>query len=113
MISHEGLDLDEISVIFCSDEYLLDVNRQYLNHDYYTDVITFSYAEHNQLNGDIFISVDRVKENAVIFDSSFIKELYRVIIHGVLHLMKYVDKTEEDKEFMRKKEEFYLEWLGL
>ena len=78
--------LGNLSFIFCSDEYLLNVNREHLNHDYYTDIITFDYCENNTISGDIFISIDRVKENGKLFDSGFKNELHRVIIHGVLHV---------------------------
>lgn len=91
----------DINYIFCNDEYLLSINKQYLNHDYYTDTISFSYNSENKINGDIFISIDRVKENSVFFKTSFEDELYRVMIHGFLHLLGFEDKsTDEDTNEM-------------
>jgi rRNA maturation RNase YbeY len=98
----------DISFIFCSDEYLLDVNRKYLNHDYFTDIITFDDVEGDVINGDIFISVDRVKENSNEFATSFDDEVHRILIHGVLHLLGYKDKAKKDKNLMTEKEDFYL-----
>ncbi|MFT4663702.1 MAG: putative rRNA maturation factor [Polaribacter sp.] len=98
-----------LNYIFCSDVYLHQINMQYLNHDTLTDIITFSNArEGAPIEGDIFISVDRVKENAANFGVSFEKEMLRVIIHGSLHLMSYKDKTEEDQKLMTQKENFYI-----
>jgi rRNA maturation RNase YbeY len=108
LIEEEKKETGDISVIFCSDEYLLEMNKTHLNHDYYTDIITFNYVDDNLISGDLFISVDRVKENAVKFDVSFNEELYRVILHGVLHLVGYNDKTDEEKKVMREKENYYL-----
>jgi rRNA maturation RNase YbeY len=108
LIINEKYELGEISFIFCSDNYLLEVNKQYLNHDYYTDIITFDYVENNIISGDLFISVDRVKENADIFKTEFKTELFRVIFHGVLHLTGYNDKTEDERKIMREKENYYL-----
>lgn len=101
----------EIVFIFCSDEHLLTINNEYLNHDTYTDIITFDYSKDNHLlpiSGDIFISVDRVKENALKFSKSFEEELHRVIIHGVLHLLGYTDKTKKTKAEMTKEEDVCL-----
>lgn len=109
LILSELKEEGEISVIFCSDSYLLQLNEQYLNHDYYTDIITFDYVEDSLISGDLFISIDRVRENAVKFGTPFIKEMYRVVFHGVLHLTGYKDKTQEEKAQMRGKEDFYLE----
>ena len=95
----------DINVVFCNDEYLLQLNMLHLNHSYYTDVITFDYSEDKTISGDIFISINRVKENAQDFSATFFNELCRVIVHGVLHLCGYKDKTEEDKLLMRKKED--------
>lgn len=108
-IQAEGFTLDELSYIFCSDEYLLQINQQYLDHDTYTDIITFDNSEsQGKITGDIFISIDRIRENAAKFDQSIIDELHRVIIHGVLHLLGYKDKTPEDNNTMTKKEDQYL-----
>ena len=105
-------DLDyktgEISIIFCSDDYLLKINKKYLNHDYFTDIITFNYNENNTIIGDLFISIDRVKENAKELKVDFNNELYRVIIHGVLHLCGYNDKTQDQQKEIRTKEDEYL-----
>ena len=100
--------LGEINYIFCDDEYLLKKNQDFLNHDTLTDIITFDYSEENKLSADIFISIERVKENALIFAVPFEKELKRVIIHGILHLIGYKDKSEEETKTMRNKENFYL-----
>ncbi len=108
LINKELKEIGEISVIFCSDEYLLEINKQYLNHDYYTDIITFDYVEDNVISGDLFISVDRVKENSQQFGSGLLKELYRVVFHGVLHLVGYNDKTDEEQTLMTEKEDFYI-----
>ncbi len=98
-----------LNFIFCSDKYLHAINVKYLNHDTYTDIITFDYtSDYNSVSGDMFISVDRVKENAKLHNVSFDHELYRVIIHGFLHLVGYDDKTEDDEFKMRFKENFYL-----
>jgi rRNA maturation RNase YbeY len=95
----------EINYIFCDDDYLLKINLEYLNHDTLTDIISFDYSVGNELNGDIFISVERVKDNANDFNVSFEDELKRVIVHGVLHYCGYKDKTEKDEQLMRFKEE--------
>ena len=100
--------LGDISIIFCSDNYILDVNIRYLHHDYFTDVITFDYCEGDKLSGDLFISIDSVRENAVEFGTEFDEELHRVIVHGLLHLIGYDDHTPEDQKQMRAKEDYYL-----
>ena len=100
--------IGQISIIFCSDNYILDVNQQYLQHDYFTDIITFDYCEGDRLSGDLFISVDTVRENAQEYGTEFTEELNRVIVHGVLHLIGYDDHSEEDIAVMRKKEDYYL-----
>jgi len=105
IIISENLLLNRIDYIFCDDSYLLSINQKYLNHDTYTDIITFDYTDGNNIAGDIFISIERVKENAHNFEVDFIKELHRVMAHGVLHLLGYSDKNEEDIAEMRKKEE--------
>ena len=102
----EGYDLGDLNYIFCSDEYLLEINKQYLDHDYYTDIITFDNSEEDgRIEGDIYISVDRVKENAVDFGTDSDTEMRRVLIHGLLHLMSYTDTSEELKIQMRAKED--------
>jgi len=104
-------ELGDINIIFCSDDYLYEMNKIYLNHDYYTDVITFPYNIGNKIEGDIFISIDRVKDNAKTYNTSFENELNRVIIHGVLHLIGFKDKSEEEQKEMRKQEDTCLEKL--
>ncbi|MEI7420791.1 MAG: rRNA maturation RNase YbeY [Prolixibacteraceae bacterium] len=96
--------LGAINYIFCSDEYLLKMNSQFLNHDYYTDVITFDYSVENVVSGDIFISTDRVSNNSEIYNQPYETELLRVISHGLLHLLKFNDKEETEIEIMRAKE---------
>ena len=108
----ENKELGELTLIFCSDDYLLDINREHLNHDYFTDIITFDYSDFPIVSGDLFISIDRVKENAVDFNVSFEHELHRVIIHGFLHLCGYLDKSEEDELIMRSKENQALNLIG-
>ena len=98
----------EIVFIFCDDNYLLKKNIQFLKHNTLTDVITFDYCEKDQINGDILISIDRVQENSKIFEVTFLNELHRVMIHGLLHLLGYKDKTKQDAKLMRSKEDFYL-----
>ena len=105
--------IGDINVIFCSDNYILDVNMKYLQHDYFTDIITFDYCEGKVLSGDLFISVDSVRENSIEFGTDFEEELHRVIVHGVLHLIGYDDHTEEDKKVMRQKENYYLQMRSL
>ena len=108
LIENENKKPGEISLIFCSDKYLLEMNKKHLNHDYFTDIITFDYVEDETISGDLFISIERVKENADNYNSVFKIELFRVIFHGVLHLIGYNDKIEEEKKQMREKEEYYL-----
>lgn len=110
VIKHENWTLASVSYIFCSDEYLYRMNVEHLNHDTYTDVITFQYND-DLVEGDIFISIDRTTENAVTFNVTPTKELYRVMVHGLLHLMGYKDKTPEDKAMMTAKENYYLQLL--
>ena len=100
--------LGDISIIFCSDNYILDVNMRYLQHDYFTDIITFDYCEGDRLSGDLFISVDSVRENAAFYGTEFADELNRVIVHGLLHLIGYDDHTEDEIAVMRAKENYYL-----
>lgn len=104
VIEKEKFNLGDLNYIFTSDESLLKINIQFLKHNTYTDIITFNYNEGKKVSGDIFISVDRVKENAEKFEVSFEEELHRVIIHGVLHLCGYKDKSKPESELMRKKE---------
>jgi len=104
-IASENKVAGEINYIFCSDDYLLSINRQYLNHDTLTDIISFDYSVGNVLQGDIFISIERVKENAVDFNVLFEEELKRVMIHGVLHYCGYKDKSAKEEVIMRSKEE--------
>lgn len=104
----EGRRPGQISVIFCSDPYLLEINRKYLGHDYYTDIITFDYSEGDTISGDLFISVDTVRSNAEYYSADFKDELDRVIVHGVLHLIGYDDHTDEQTAEMRERENHYL-----
>ncbi|MFZ1676116.1 MAG: rRNA maturation RNase YbeY [Saprospiraceae bacterium] len=106
-IAEEGYELDRIDYIFCSDEFLLDINRTHLQHDDYTDIITFPLEE-NPIVGEIYISIDRVRENASSFHIAFEEELHRVMIHGVLHLCGYDDHEDDDIQEIRAKEEEYL-----
>lgn len=105
----EGYEVSQLNYIFCSDEYLLEINKQYLDHDYFTDIITFDNSEEDkQLEGDIYISVDRVRDNAATFHTDFDSEMRRVLIHGLLHLVGYEDSSEALKTAMRAKEDEYL-----
>lgn len=105
VISSEGKKLGEISFIFCNDEYLLEINQKYLDHDTFTDIISFDNSVGKILGGDIFISTERVKENAEQFSVEFKEELKRVMVHGILHFCGYKDKTTDEKKLMRSKEE--------
>jgi len=111
-IEEEGYELGRIDYIFCSDDFLLELNRTHLDHDDYTDIITFPLEE-NPIVGEIYISIDRIRENAFSFNSSFEDELHRVMIHGILHLCGYDDHEEKDIKEIRAKEEEYLERLRL
>lgn len=113
IINQNKKEVGDINFIFCSNDYLLEINKKYLNHHYYTDVITFPYNEKNVLSGDIFISVDQVKLNAEQFKASFEEELYRVIIHGVLHLIGFEDDTDHKRMHMHVLEDEALELLKL
>ncbi|MBU1823207.1 MAG: rRNA maturation RNase YbeY [Bacteroidetes bacterium] len=109
VIESEGFTLNQLNYIFCSDEYLLNMNREHLQHDFYTDIITFDTSdEDKQVEGEIYISTDRVKENADNLSIEFDEELRRVIVHGVLHLVGYTDENEASKAKMSQKEDFYL-----
>lgn len=105
VVNRRGKSVGNISYLFCDDEYMLGVNRQYLDHDTYTDIITFDYVVASLISGDIFISVDRVGENAQQFGVEFERELHRVIIHGVLHLLGQGDKSDDEAREMRRQEE--------
>ena len=107
-IQEENLKEGNINYIFCDDAYLLDKNIKYLKHNTLTDIISFDYTMGKLISGDIFISVERVKENAIAFKTTFKDELHRVMIHGVLHYCGYIDKTDADKKLMRSKEDYYL-----
>lgn len=105
----EGYEISELNYIFCSDQYLLEINKQYLDHDYFTDIITFDNSEEDkQMEGDIYVSVDRVKDNTETFHTNFDAEMRRVLIHGLLHLAGYEDSSEALKMAMRAKEDEYL-----
>lgn len=112
-VSNEGFHLGFLEIILSNDQQLLRLNKDYLNHNYYTDIITFDYSEHDQLvSGGIYISFERVKENAQKFNVSETEELFRVIIHGVLHLIGYQDDSISNKEEMTAKENYYLSLLS-
>jgi probable rRNA maturation factor len=104
----ESYGIEMLGYVFCSDEYLLEINEQFLKHDTYTDIVTFDYTEGKLLNGEMYISTDRVAENADKFDVEFNTELRRVMIHGLLHMCGYGDKTEDEITLMRNKEDYYL-----
>lgn len=111
LFKKEGFKVGVINYIFCTDEYLLEINKNYLNHDTYTDIVTFPLSKKSEpISSDIFISVERVKENAKTFKTTFMKELHRVIFHGALHLCGYKDKNKEQSQQMRDMEELYLKW---
>lgn len=103
--------IGSLNFIFCDDEYILSVNRQYLKHDYYTDVITFDYCEGNILSGDVFISLDTVKSNSLEFDTTYENEFHRVVCHSILHLIGFKDKTDPDSVEMRRNENICLDML--
>ena len=108
VIKTENKKLGEINYILCDDEYLLKVNQDFLDHDYYTDIITFDYVKGKTISGDIFVSLPRISDNAKTLVRDFNSEFHRVLAHGILHLMGYKDKTEEEITVMRQKEDFYL-----
>jgi rRNA maturation RNase YbeY len=111
LVSLESFELGDITLIFCTDEELLAINKEHLSHDYYTDIITFNYNTDSLLSGDLFISVDRITDNAMQLGVSLEEELHRVCFHGVLHLLGYNDKTPNEIDAMRQKENFYLNKL--
>ena len=100
--------IGDINIIFCSDNYFLDVIMRYLQHDYFTDIITFDYCEGKKLSGDLFISIDSVRENALAYGAEFDEELHRVMVHGLLHLIGYDDHTPEEEKQIHEKEDYYL-----
>ena len=108
VITDEEFICGDVNIIFVSDEILLDMNVQFLEHDYYTDIITFDYSSENVLSGELYISSDRVVDNAIALNEDYLRELKRVCVHGVLHLCGYKDKTDVDSEEMRKKEGYYI-----
>ena len=108
VVESEIKKMGDLSIIFCSDRYILDVNIKYLQHDYFTDIITFDYCEGDRISGDLFISIDSVRENALFYGTEFEDELDRVMVHGVLHLLGYDDHTPEDIAVMREKENYYV-----
>jgi rRNA maturation RNase YbeY len=111
LVLNEGKQLKDLSLVFTDDDYLLEVNKQYLNHDYFTDVITFDYSDFPEVSGDVMISLDRVKDNALSMNLAYELEFYRVVFHGMLHLCGYKDKNKEDVVVMREKEDFYIQWF--
>ncbi len=108
IILTEGKKPGDINYIFCDDEYLLQVNKEYLHHDYYTDIITFDYVKGKTISGDIFVSLPRIFDNAETLSKDFDSEFFRVLAHGILHLCGYKDKTDEEISEMRNKEDYYL-----
>lgn len=109
VVTNEGFSLGDVVYIFSSDDYLLDVNRSYLNHDYYTDIITFDYTEDKCVSGDLFVSYERIIDHATLYNTSVKDEFLRVCVHGVLHLLGYKDKDDSDIKVMRSKELFYMD----
>ena len=112
VIEEEGKEIGELVYVLCKDEYLLEKNIQFLNHNTLTDVITFDYCEGNLVNGDILISTERVAENSETYKVNYLTELHRVMVHGLLHLLGYKDKSEKDAKIMREKENYYLKKFG-
>ncbi len=109
LFEYEAERLNQLDYIFCSDNFLLDINKRFLNHDYYTDIITFDLSEKSgPIVGEIYISLDRIRENAILYKTALQQELLRVIFHGALHLCGYKDKSKKDSSLMRAKENFYL-----
>lgn len=107
LASNEGEQIEELNVVFVSDDKLFEMNKQFLGHDYYTDIITFP-NDGDGISGELFISIDRVRDNALKEKAELVDEVHRVIAHGLLHLLSYDDKSEEDKKRMRSREDFYL-----
>lgn len=108
VVVSESFELGDVQFVFCTDEYLLEINKKYLNHDYFTDIITFDYSADTIVSGDLFVSIDRVRDNALLYDCDVVDEFLRVCVHGVLHLLGYKDKTTKDAVLMRSKEDYYL-----
>ena len=115
LFKSENISLSELNYIFCSDEYLLQINKDHLNHDYYTDIITFSLEEKGEpVIGEIYISIDRIKDNAISQKANLLNETLRVLFHGCLHLCGYLDKKPKDIKIMREKEDYYInQYLSL
>lgn len=111
VISEEEKSIGQINYIFTSDKFLIEINKKYLAHNYYTDIVTFNYCLDNKISGDIYISVETVKNNSIRFNVTYIEELYRVMIHGILHLIGYNDSNDIEKQEMKEKEDFYLALL--
>jgi probable rRNA maturation factor len=109
ILSDYDLKLENIDYVFCTNEFLLEINKNHLKHDYYTDIICFDYTSKNQVKAEIYLSVDMIHDNALEFKTTFKNELLRVMIHGALHICGYTDKTEKEKEIMRLKENYYIE----
>jgi probable rRNA maturation factor len=112
VVAEEDFIAGEICIIICSDSYLLNLNREYMKHDYYTDIITFNYSEGRVVSGDLFISLDRIRDNAKMFNVHYLAELERVVYHGVLHMVGYDDKSKEEAKRMRSREDYYIEKFG-
>ena len=106
--AEEGFLVGNLNYVFCNDEYILEVNKKYLNHDYYTDIITFDYTSSKKIGGDLVVSIDTIKSNSILLNVDLNTEVCRVIIHGVLHLCGYKDKSDEEERNMRLKEDYYL-----
>lgn len=112
LITTEQKKVGEVNYIFCDDDYLLQVNRDYLQHDYYTDIITFDYVKGKTISGDIFVSLPRISDNSAIHSTDSHSEFHRVLAHGLLHLCGYKDKTDQEISEMRQKEDFYLNLIN-
>ena len=108
VVKEEQYELGDICLVFCSDLELLEMNKTYLQHDYFTDILTFDYCFDSVVSGDLFISIDRIIDNAILLEEAYFKELKRVCVHGVLHLCGYKDKTEAESKIMRDREEHYI-----
>lgn len=108
VIEEEGFKSENINIVFCSDSFLLEINKRFLDHDYFTDIITFDYCKEKILSGELYISMERVRDNAVQLNQDFVIEVNRVCVHGILHLCGYGDKSSEEQGEMRSKEDYYL-----